>query len=54
MKRVRKVLDRAEPGRKKIIDFHCMQTFHNNYGEYGNTSVALAFMAHLPFIDNLW
>ena len=60
MKRVRKVLDRASGGNathshgRKIIDFHCMQAFHNNYGEYGNVSVALGFMAHLPFIDSLW
>ena len=59
IKRVRKVLDRATIGSahshgRKIIDFHCMQTFHNPYGEYGNISVALNFMAHIPFIDNLW
>ena len=58
IKRVRKVLDRATLGPhshgRKIIDFHCMQTFHNPYGEYGNISVALSFMAHIPFIDNLW
>jgi hypothetical protein len=56
-KRVRKVLDRAsatERRPKKTIDFHCMQTYSNPYGEYGRTSVALNFMQHLPFIDNLW
>lgn len=31
-----------------------MQTFENPYGEYGRTSVALNYMQHLPFIDNLW
>ena len=31
-----------------------MQTYSNPYGEYGKTSVALNFMQHLPFIDNLW
>jgi len=52
MKRVRKVLSRANPN--SLIDFHCMQTFHNPYAQYGNTSVALNFMQHLPYIDNLW
>ena len=49
---VRKVLTRANP--RSLIDYHCMQTFSNPYGEYGNVSVALNSMAHLPFIDNLW
>ena len=52
MKRARKVLTRANP--RSLIDYHCMQTFSNPYGEYGNVSVALNSMAHLPFIDNLW
>ena len=52
MKRARKVLTRANP--RSLIDYHCMQTFSNSYGEYGNVSVALNSMAHLPFIDNLW
>ena len=31
-----------------------MQTYSNPYGEYGNTSVALNYMQHLPYIDTLW
>lgn len=31
-----------------------MQTFQNQYAQYGNISVALNFMQHLPYLDNLW
>eukprot|EP01052_Picozoa_sp_SAG31_P079166 SAG31_NODE_38772_length_293_cov_1.067010_1_plen_51_part_10 len=51
MRQVRKVLDRTSKGvhahGRRTIDFHCMQTFQNPYGEYGNISVALNYMQHL-------
>jgi len=49
MKRVRKVMDRAKPG--CLIDYHCGNHFHKEYGLNNNTN---QFMEHFPFVDRLW
>ncbi len=49
MKRVRKVLDRENPG--CLIDFHSGNNFHPNYGL---SNCATQYMEHFPYIDSLW
>jgi len=66
MKRLRKVLDAACVNRtgvgagRGLIDMHHMNTCggehcdQTGYAHYGNVSVALRFMTHLPYLTSLW
>jgi hypothetical protein len=49
MKRVRKVLDRGNPG--ALIDFHSANQFDPNDG-FG--SCANVYLEHFPYLDRLW
>lgn len=49
MKRVRKIMDRSRPG--CLIDFHCGNHFHP---QYGMNSISNFFLEHFPFINSLW